>query len=385
MEKIYFDNGSTSFPKAPGLGAAMGAHIDHNGYNISRGGYSDAYSVEEIVIETKEQICRFFKGEHVRSVVFTPGATASLNMIVKGLLRRGDHVITSSVEHNAVVRPLTQLVEEGIEWDCAMCNERGELNPWEIEKLIKPNTKLVLLTHASNVCGTMLPIEKVGEICKKNHIYFAVDGSQSAGAEPIDMKTCNIDALAFPGHKGLLGPQGIGVLIVGKAIEKEMIPLIAGGTGSLSDRETMPDFLPDKFQAGTLNIPGIIGLHHALNFIEREGLETISEKKHAIVTSFIEGIKNMDPCKVRLVGLDGAQDRCPVVSVDFKTLDNAEVSFILEREYGVMTRCGMHCAPHAHKTLGTFPQGTVRFSFGYFNTLTEVEKVISGIEEIINL
>lgn len=383
MKQIYFDNGSTSFPKAPDLGKVMGEHIDCNGYNISRGGYADAYSIEETVIETKEKLCKLFNGENLRNVVFTPGATASLNMILKGLLRKGDHVITSSMEHNAVVRPLTQLAEEGVEWSIVKCNEEGELDPKELENCMRANTKLVLVTHASNVCGTLLPIKEIGEICKRHHVKFAVDAAQSAGAEPIDLKECGIDALAFPGHKALLGPQGIGGLILTKAFSEMMKPLIAGGTGSLSDREVMPDFLPDKFQAGTLNIPGIIGLHHALQFIEQEGLNAMRTKKDSLVKLFIEGIKVLDEKKVRLVGKSTVEGRCPVVSLDFQTLDNAEVSFNLEREYGVMTRCGMHCAPHAHKTLGTFPSGTVRFSFGYFNTEKEVKEALSGIENSI--
>ena len=195
------------------------------------------------------------------------------------------------------------------------------------------------------------------------------------------MKECRIDALAFPGHKSLLGPQGIGGIVLSNRAASVMTPLIAGGTGSLSDKEVMPDFLPDKFQAGTLNIPGIIGLRHSLIFIKKEGFAAIKEKKAQLTERFIEGVKNLSA--VRLVGKDAAYDRCSIVSLDFKKLDNAEVSFLLENEFGIMTRCGLHCAPHAHVTLKTFPQGTVRFSFGYFNEKADVEYVLGAINNIL--
>ncbi len=400
--QIYCDNGSTSFPKAPGLGKIMGEHIDNNGYNISRGGYGKAYSVEEKVIETKELLCNMFSCDNPRNVVFTPGATYGLNMIISGLLTEGDHVITTSIEHNAVVRPLAFLSgyrepdfkqvdlntelnvtkrTGKIQWSEALCDESGRLDTSDIERLIKPNTKLVLITHASNVCGTMTDICEVGRICREKGVYFAVDAAQSAGSEHINMEACNIDALAFPGHKGLLGPQGIGGLILNDKIAAEISPIILGGTGSFSDKEEMPPFMPDKFQPGTLNLPGIIGLNHALKYIEKEGIDAIKEKKMRLTRQFIEATMNMQG--VRIAGISGTEGRCGVVSLDFKANDNAEVSFLLEKEYGIMTRCGMHCAPHAHKTLNTFPQGTVRFAFGYFNTKEEVSMVIDGINNII--
>ncbi|HWQ77362.1 MAG TPA: aminotransferase class V-fold PLP-dependent enzyme, partial [Anaerovoracaceae bacterium] len=381
MRQIYCDNSSTSFPKAPGLGAAVGDHIDHNGYNISRGNYSKAYSLEASVLETKELLCDLFHFDHYQNVVFTPGATASLNMILKGILKKGDHVITTSMEHNAVVRPIRQLLEEGVEWDKAACDENGELDPSEIAVLIRPNTKLILIVHGSNVCGTVTPLDEIGKLCKRHNILFAVDGAQTAGAFDIDVKEYGIDALAFPGHKGLLGPQGIGGIVLSSRAASAMTSLIAGGTGSISDQEEMPDFLPDKFQPGTLNIPGIIGLRHSLKFLTGEGLSAVKEKESQLTKRFIEGIKNLSA--VRLAGKDTAYDRCPVVSLDFKKIDNAEAGFLLENEFGIMTRCGLHCAPHAHVTLNTFPQGTVRFSFGYFNTISDIDYVLDSIHNIL--
>lgn len=381
MRQVYCDNSSTSFPKAPGLGMAVGAHIDHCGYNISRGSYPNAYNVEETVIETKDLLCDLFHFNRNQNVVFTPGATASLNMIMKGILKKGDHVITSSMEHNAVVRPIRQLLQEGVEWDEAICNEKGELTLSAVEKLIRPNTKLVLTVHGSNVCGTVAPIDEIAAICRKHNIIFAVDGAQTAGALDINLKECPIDALAFPGHKCLLGPQGIGGIVLSDRAASAMTPLMAGGTGSISDQEEMPDFLPDKFQPGTLNIPGIIGLRHSLKYIKGEGLAAIREKEAQLTERFIEGIKNLND--IRLVGKETAYDRCSVISLDFKKIDNAEASFLLENEFGIMTRCGLHCAPHAHLTLKTFPQGTVRFSFGYFNVKADIDYVLNSIHTIL--
>ncbi|MCQ4636439.1 aminotransferase class V-fold PLP-dependent enzyme [Anaerovorax odorimutans] len=381
MKQIYFDNGSTSFPKAPGLGEAMGKHIDYNGYNISRGGYSKAYSLEGEIIEAREAVCRLFHCDDVKKVIFTPGATIGLNMVLKGLLKRGDHVITTSMEHNAVVRPLAQLEAKGVLWSRAQCDEKGRLDPQEIRKLIRPETKLVLAIHGSNVCGTLIPIEEIGRICRENRIFFCVDASQTAGSAVIDMQKCNADALIFPGHKALLGPQGIGGMILSRTMAETMEPLFSGGTGSASHREEMPELLPDKFQPGTLNIPGIIGLKHALAYIEKEGLVSMMEKKKRITDAFLEEVGNMKG--VRLIGLPAGDDRCSVVSLDFVDQDNAEVAFRLENEFGIMTRCGLHCAPHAHKTLGTFPQGTVRFSFGCFNTITEIRFAAGALNRIL--
>lgn len=381
MRQIYCDNGSTSFPKAPGLGEAMGKHIDHNGYNISRGGYRNAYCLEGEIIEAREAICRLFHCKSAKNIIFIPGATAGLNMVLKGMLKKGDHVVTTSMEHNAVVRPLAQLEQEGVLWTRAQCDDRGCLDPEKIRELIRPETKLVLSIHGSNVCGTMIPVGEIGRICRAHKVFFCVDASQTAGSTVIDAETWNVDALIAPGHKGLMGPQGIGVMFLSQEMADEMEPVFAGGTGSASDREEMPDLLPDKFQPGTLNIPGIIGLKHAVNFIEQEGPEGIMEKKKAVTNAFIEEIRNLKG--VRLIGLPAGSSRCSVVSLDFIHLDNGEAAFLLENEFGIMTRCGLHCAPYAHRTLGTFPHGTVRFSFGYFNTMDDVKSAARAVHKIL--
>lgn len=382
MKQIYFDNGSTSFPKAPGLGEVMGKHIDCNGYNISRGGYGKAYDLEGEIIEAREVLCELFNCDNPKNIIFTPGATIGLNMILKGILRKGDHVITTSMEHNAVARPLSQLKEEGVSWSEASCDENGELDIKGMEALIRPETKLILSIHGSNVCGSVMPVEKIGKLCRRRGILFCIDASQTAGSLDIDVKKLCADAVVFPGHKALMGPQGIGGMIITDEMAERMIPLFSGGTGSISDMDIMPDFLPDKFQPGTLNLPGIIGLKHAVEYIKREGFEKIAEKKKRITVEFLEAAADIRG--VRIIGPPAGHQRCSVVSLDFADRDNAEIAFLLENEYGIMTRCGLHCAPHAHRTLGTFPRGTVRFSFGYFNTINEVKTAAHAINKVMN-
>lgn len=382
MRQIYCDNGSTSFPKAPGLGKAVGAHLDQAGYNIGRGSYGAAYAAAEMVLDTRERLCAMFNGERSRNTIFTAGITSAVNLILRGLLKAGDHVVVSSMEHNAVMRPLVQLEREGVRWDAAPCGKDGTLDAAEVERLLKPETKLVLMLHGSNVCGTLLPIGEVGRICRARRILFAVDSAQTAGSCPIDMKECSIDILAFAGHKGLLGPQGIGGFLTTTEAAEQMAPWLVGGTGSASDKLDMPEFLPDKFEAGTLNLPGIAGLNHGLRFIQAEGLTAIGEKKEFLTKVFLERVADLPG--VRIAGLSEAAGnrRTAVVSLDFPSMDNGEVSFILEQEYGILTRCGLHCAPEAHKTLHTFPQGTVRFSFGYFNTEEDVREAARAVQKI---
>ena len=382
MKRIYFDNSSTSFPKAPGVSDAVKDMLDNGCYNINRGGYSEAYALENVVYDTREMLCRLFNFDKVSNVIFTPSITYSLNYIIKGFLRKGDHVIISSMEHNAMLRPLVQLRDEGIiEFDAAKCNQDGSLNPENVEKLIKPNTKAVMMLHGSNVCGTLLPIKEIGEICKKHSLKFIVDTAQTAGVFPIDMKTMNIDTLCFTGHKSLRGPQGIGGFLISDEMAKETIPLIAGGTGSFSNLEEMPAQLPDRYEAGTMNLPGIVGLHAALTYLEKENPEKILEQEIKIAKSFYDGIQEIEG--VNAVGKTDFIDRAPIVSLDFTAIDNAEAAFQLESEYGIMTRCGLHCAPRAHQTLNTYPQGTVRFSFSQFNTQEEVDFCLNAIKTIL--
>ncbi len=381
MEKIYFDNGSTSFPKAPGVGDAIRDIIEHGAYNINRGGYEGAYEVADMVLTTREQLCRLFHFSESRNVVFTPSITYSLNYVIKGLLKPGDHVIVSSMEHNGMMRPLVQMAHQGVTFDAAQADRDGVLDPQKVEDLIRPNTRAVMMLHASNLCGTMLPIQQVGEICARHGLIFVVDTAQTAGVFPIDMEKMHIDALCFTGHKGLRGPQGVGGMLLRDELCSQMTPLISGGTGSRSDSEEVPDFMPDRFESGTMNLPGIAGLHRALTYLEEYGIENIARQELAICQRFIDGALTLPD--TRVVGKLNTQDRAAIVSLDFQKMDNAEVSFLLDNQYGVMTRCGLHCAPRAHKSLGTFPQGTVRFSFSHHNTPEEVDTCIEGLRKIL--
>ena len=381
MEKIYFDNGSTSFPKAPGVGDAIRDIIEHGAYNINRGGYEGAYEVADMVLTTREQLCCLFHFSESRNVVFTPSITYSLNYVIKGLLKPGDHVIVSSMEHNGLMRPLVQMAHQGVSFDAAQADRDGVLDPQKVEDLIRPNTRAVMMLHASNLCGTMLPIQQVGEICARHGLIFVVDTAQTAGVFPIDMEKMHIDALCFTGHKGLRGPQGVGGMLLRDELCSQMTPLISGGTGSRSDSEEVPDFMPDRFESGTMNLPGIAGLHRALTYLEEYGMENIARQELAICQRFIDGALTLPD--TRVVGKLTTQDRAAIVSLDFQKMDNAEVSFLLDNQYGVMTRCGLHCAPRAHKSLGTFPQGTVRFSFSHHNTPEEVDTCIEGLRKIL--
>ena len=379
---IYFDNGSTSFPKAPNVAEQVGELLAQGCFNINRGGYSQAYSLADRVYDTRESLCSLFNFSYPSNVVFTQNITYALNMIIKGYLKSGDHVIVSSMEHNAMMRPLNQMLSLGVTFDVASANNDGTLDPEKVEKLIKPNTKAVMMLTASNVCGTLLPIKEVGSICKKRGIKFIVDSAQTAGVFPIDMKDMDIDILCFTGHKSLRGPQGVGGFLIDEEMIKQVTPIITGGTGSISDSEDVPIFMPDRFEAGTMNLPGIVGLNEALNYLNEYKMDNIRQKEMEITERFLN--KALDINGVRVVGKHTTDGRAPIVSLDFLTVDNAAASFKLEDTYHIMTRCGLHCAPRAHKTLGTFPQGTVRFSFSHFNTFDEVDICIDAIKNIVN-
>lgn len=378
---IYFDNGSTSFPKAPNVGKAMEEMIDKGAFNINRGGYEGAYDLEGIVYDARELICELFKFPKSSNVIFTPSITYSLNFFIKGYLKPGDHIIVSSMEHNAVMRPLVQMEKLGVEFDIAEGDREGNVTVEAFEALIKENTKAIITIHGSNVCGTIIPIEKIGQLCKKNNIVFVVDAAQTAGVLDIDMEGYNIDFLAFTGHKSLLGPQGIGGFIVRDELASKISPVIAGGTGSISDSEEPLMFLPDRFECGTLNLPGIIGLYTALKYIKSVGTDRIKEKELSLTDYFIEEVKKFN--NIEIIGKKNMENRLGIVSLDFKAMDNAQVAFLLDSLYGISTRVGLHCAPRAHKTLGTYPQGTVRFSFSHKNTKDEIDACINALRNIV--
>ena len=384
MDAIYLDNASTTFPKPKAVPEAMYHYMTRSGSNINRGCYDRAYAVEELVYETRQMLCSLFGGEDCRNVAFTKNVTESLNVILKGLLKPGDHVLVSSMEHNAVMRPLVQLEKQGISFSRIPCRRDGSLILEKMAPLVKKETRAVVMTHASNVCGTMMPYEQVGAFCRERGLLFIADTAQTAGVWPLDMEHMKIDALAFTGHKGLLGPQGIGGFLLGEKLLPQMESLIAGGTGSISHTEVMPDFMPDRFEAGTMNLPGIVGLHAGLVWIRETGMEQIRSHELALTRQFLEGLKSMDPYekRLRVVGKKDTEGRTGVVSVQTVRRELAQTAYELDVQYGIMTRVGLHCAPSAHQTLGTFPTGTIRFSFGWWNTREEVALALQALDEL---
>ena len=382
--QIYLDYGSTSFPKPPGVAEAVCEFMTRQGMNINRGNYEKAYSAEEMVYETRCLISELFHGEGPKQVVFTKNVTESLNIVLKGFLKPGDHILTSSMEHNAVMRPLNQLAARGVEFSRIPCTEEGKLLTEELEQYLRPNTKAVVMTHASNVCGTVMPVGEVGRFCRDHGLKFFLDSAQTAGVIPIDMEEMYIDALCFTGHKGLLGPQGTGGIVLRKGLERKIEPLLSGGTGSISHTEQVPEFLPDRFEPGTMNLPGIAGLRAALLWLKERGLDTNRIHEEKLTAKFLKGLRPLEQDGLlKIAGLKTASgDRTAVVSVQTLTMDPAEAAYLLDEKYGIMTRVGLHCAPAAHKTLGTFPAGTIRFSFGWASTGEEADAALAAMEEI---
>ena len=379
MDTIYLDNAATSFPKPEGVSAAMKSYLDNVGATINRSVYGSAQDAGLVTLQLRQRLKRLFHfSEPVTHVILTPGATWGLNMAIKGFLKPGDHCIVSSMEHNAVMRPLLQL--EGVEFDRISCDREGLLDPRGIEPLIRPNTKLLVMAHGSNVCGSVQDAKAVGEICRKHGIAFVLDAAQTAGHYPVDFEAFGLSALCVPGHKGLLGPSGIGALLMTEDFAKALNPIVAGGTGSASDSEFLPDYLPDRFESGTPNLPGIYGWEASLAFVEKTGVEALRSHEMALCQRFLEGLEAMEG--VKLCGTRDVKRRVGVISVDFLHKDNAEAAFELEMDYGILTRCGLHCAPSAHKTLDTFPRGTVRFSLGFASTEKDVDAALAAIKAV---
>ncbi len=374
MTRLYLDNAAGSFPKAPGVAEAMADYLLHNGCNLGRGSYQTAAEAEDIVLDLRIRLGRLLGFGDPSHVVLTSGVTESLNLLIRGLLGPGDHCIVSGFEHNAVMRPL---LRTGAEWTAAQLDESGHFaHP---EALFRPNTKLVVMTHASNVFGNRLPLEEMGRLCRERGVPFAVDCAQTAGHLPVDMEQLCADALCFAGHKGLLGPAGTGGVLLRRELARRLPPLIEGGTGSASDRMETPDLMPDKFEAGTRNIPGLWGLHAALGFLEANAPAAIAQQETVLRRAFLDGLAQIPG--VHAVCAPGV-GQTGVVSVVFERLDQAEAAWQLEEQHGIQTRCGLHCAPLAHRTMGTFPEGTVRFSFGIFNTAAEIGRALEAIAAV---
>lgn len=380
MNTIYLDNGATSFPKPPAVAQAMLQYMTEVGASINRGVYGSAQAAGMTTLMLREGLCRLFHHSDPTHCVLTAGNTMGLNMVLRGWLRPGDHCLVSSVEHNAVMRPLHDLAEQGVTFDRIPCDRDGHLNPADIPALIRPNTRLLVMAHGSNVSGAVQDAMAVGAICHEHGIPFVLDAAQTAGHWPIDFEAMHLSALSVPGHKGLMGPSGIGALLLSADFAKNLTPILTGGTGSASDSEAQPDYMPDKFESGTPNLPGIYGFHAAVDFILDTGVEVLQERERQLTKYFLDKLRDVKD--IRLAGPWDLENRVGVISVDFAQVDNAEAAYRLEQDYGILTRCGLHCAPSAHKTLGTFPQGTVRFSVGHYTTEAEIDTAVQAIAEI---
>ncbi len=379
MDAIYLDNAATSFPKPEGVSDRMKFYLDCVGANVNRSVYTAAQEAGLVTLTLRQRLARLFRfPEPPTHVILTPGATAALNMLISGLLRPGDHCIVSSMEHNAVMRPLLRL--PGVEVSRIPCDSRGFADVDALPGLLRENTRLVLVAHGSNVCGAVQDAAAIGRICAARGVPFALDAAQTAGHLPIDFQALGLSALAVPGHKGLLGPGGVGALLLRDELAQRLTPLIAGGTGSASDSEYLPPYLPDRFESGTANLPGYYGWEAALRFVEDRGVAALRRHEMALCTRFLDGLANIE--HLRLVGPRDPERRVGVISVDFLRRDNAEMAYELETRYGILTRCGLHCAPSAHKALGTFPQGTVRFSLGWASTEADVDAALAALRAL---
>jgi cysteine desulfurase family protein len=379
---IYLDNAATSWPKPESVYLAMDEFLRKSGGNPGRGGHSMAAAAGKVVEDTRLLVARLINAPDKNRVVFTLNCTDSLNMGLKGLLRAGDHVITSSVEHNSVIRPLRKLERQGVKVTrLSPRSGDGFVYPDDIEKAITRQTKLVVMTHASNVSGIIQPIEDYGLVARRHDAVFMVDAAQTAGRYPLDVQTQNIDLLACSGHKGLLGPPGVGILYMSERVDLDS--LREGGTGSHSELEEQPTDLPYRFESGTANTVGIAGLGAGVKFISREGMEKILAHEQSLTARLLEGM-----CRIPGVAVHGAKSRisqAPIISFTIRNSEPGEVGAILDQAFDIKVRAGLHCAPAAHKTIGTFPQGTVRLSPGYFNTSEEVDLTLQAIERIARM
>lgn len=382
--RTYLDNASTTFPKPPCVTEAVCRYMTEMGTNVGRGEYASAFDTEDLVFDTRAALCALLGGADPSDVVFTRNVTEALNLVLKGFLHPGDHVIVSSMEHNAVMRPLTQLAAAGVTFSRAQCAPDGTLDAAEVERLICPQTRTVVMTHASNVCGTILPVCEVGAICRRHGIPLVIDAAQTAGVVPISMEECGAAAICFTGHKGLLGPQGIGGCVLDPEFATQIDALVAGGTGSHSDSEQMPSFMPDRLEAGTPNLPGIAGLAASLAWLGEKGIDAVRGHELALTQQLLDGLRPLAATRrVRLAGLPGTEGRTGVVSIQTPGYDLSQVAHDLDARFGIQTRVGLHCAPSAHKTLGTFPAGTIRFSLGWANTEADVDLAISALGELL--
>jgi len=378
---IYFDNAATSYPKPEGVARAMVRFSTEVGASPGRSGHRLAVEAGRIVFEARERIAQLFGMKDSSRVVFGSNATEGINLGLQGLLRPRDHVITSSMEHNSVMRPLRAMMRKGLEVTVLPRSREGLLDPQEVRKAVKKNTKMVVLNHASNVVGTLQPLPEIGKICREKGVLFFVDAAQSAGAVPLDMEKERIDLLAFTGHKALFGPQGTGGLVIGERVEeKELVPMKRGGTGSRSEMEEQPDFLPDLCESGTPNTVGLAGLLAGLDFVLKEGVERIRGHEIGLTDRLLRGL--LETPGVTVYGPRDGRKQTATVSFNLRSMAPSEAGLRLDEEFGILCRVGLHCSPSSHRTLGTFPEGTIRFGLSYFTRPEEVDRALEAVGEL---
>lgn len=377
----YLDNAATSYPKPDVVIDTISKFMKNIGATAGRGAYKSAITADRLIFDCRSNICKLFNGKDPSKVIFTYNITDSLNTLINGILNSGDHVITSSLEHNSVWRPLKILErDKNVQISKTPCSPEGITDPKEIQKLIRENTKLIVFTHASNVLGTIQPIREIGAIAKKHNIIFLVDSAQTAGAYPIDVQRDNIDILAFTGHKSLFGPTGTGGFLLNCDIN--LRPLKSGGTGEDSKNPYQPDFLPNKFEAGTLNVAGIVGLGEGIKYISNIGVENIRAKEDKIIEYALERLKEVP--SIHIYGPEDPQKIVGVISFNIKDIPGEEIAFKLDQEYDIMIRVGFHCAPTAHKVMGTYEIGAMRIGIGYFNTKKDIDILVSALKNIVD-
>jgi len=379
VQMIYLDNAATTYPKPEKVYKEMDRCMREYCANPGRGGHSMSIQSGQAVMEAREKVSRFFNISNPMQLCFTKNATEALNIAIKGSLKAGDHVITTSLEHNSVMRPLKLLERDlGVEVTVVRGDVFGEIDPDDIQKSIKKNTKLIVTTLSSNVNGILLPAKDIGKIAGENEIMYLLDGSQGAGTINIDVEDMNISMLAFPGHKSLMGPVGTGGLYIREGLKVNSI--LQGGTGSNSENFTQPEFMPDLMESGTVNTQGIVGLGHGIDFINSQGIENIRAHKYRLVKVLFEGVRELK--NVKLYSKNHIEKNSGIVALNFEGVPSSEISYVLDKVYNIGTRAGMHCAPVAHDTLGTSITGAVRFSVGVFNTASEIEATINALKEI---
>ena len=376
-EMIYMDNAATTMHKPQEVIDAVVMAMSSMG-NAGRGVNEASLSASRIIYDTREKLCRLFGAEDPRQIVFTPNSTESLNIAIKGILNPGDHVIATMLEHNSVLRPLYEMEKKGVRLTIAKSDQNGRFNLKDIEDAIAEDTKMIVCTNGSNLTGNYVDPEPVGTLARERGIVFVVDASQTAGVFPIDVQKMKIDVLCFTGHKGMLAPQGTGGMYVRKGLV--IRPLKSGGSGVQTYSKTHPIEMPTALEAGTLNGHGIAGLHAAVEYLEKTGVDNIRAREQDLMWRFYEGVKDIPGVKV--YGDFSSKNRCPIVTLNIGDYDSSEVSDELLTEYGISTRAGGHCAPLMHEALGTVEQGAVRFSFSHYNTEEEVDTVIEAIREL---